>query len=439
MATVLHFNRFVDKPETKKGKVTKKPGSKKLYVDFYYHGVRIVKSTGLDETPKNLEKARSWLDRAIERIEKGTFVFAEAFPGASAEEKAFHAVREGWEYKPEPGVVLFEDYVKNWRKRFLSNCQSESKRRDYEQVIDYWLLPHFSGKTFFQITGVAVKEFIPTIVWKAGRKKGKPLSASRIRNILIPLRAIWDDANEEHRWYLPDPLAYVKKSLPKRSKKHPVVFRFDEWKQIVENIEPYYRPVAESMIMTGMIGSEIAGLRKRDILDHHIVIQNSIVRKHEKADLKTEYRSRRLPISAALRERLETVLSRSQGEYVFTMKTGRIFDVDSFRKNPWTSALKKAGIPYKVPYTTRHSFAAWALTIRMDPNKLVNLMGHGSKEMIYEVYGNYVEGLETDAGKILEYFGKDFIGLKENTTLTFTKIPSESTGESRKVERDNFL
>ena len=229
MATILNFNQIVDKPEKKKGKVTKKPGSKKLYVDFYYHGVRIVKSTGLDDTPKNYEKARGWLDRAIGKIEKGAFVFAEAFPGASAEEKAFHAEREGWEFQPESRDVIFNDYVETWTKRFLTSCQSESKRRDYEQIIDYWILPHFAGKTFFQITGVALKEFIPTLVWKAGRKKGQPLSASRIRNILIPLRAIWDDANEEHRWDLSDPFAYLKKSLPKRSKKHPEVFRFDQW------------------------------------------------------------------------------------------------------------------------------------------------------------------------------------------------------------------
>ena len=421
MATILDFNQFFDKPEKKKGKVTKKPGSKKLYVDFYYHGARIVKSTGLDDTPKNIEKARSWLDRAMERIDKGKFVFSEAFPGASAAEKVFHAEREGWEFKPESCDVMFNDYVETWTKRFLTSCQSESKRRDYEQVIDYWILPHFTGKTFFQITGVALKEFIPTLVWKAGRKKGQPLSASRIRNILIPLRAIWDDANEEHRWDLSDPFAYLKKSLPKRSKKHPTVFRFDEWMQVVENIDPFYIPVAETMIMTGMIGSEIAGLRKMDIVGDHIVIQNSIVGKHEKTDLKTEYRSRRLPITAALRERLDTALNRSKSKYVFGMKSGRIFDVNSFRKNPWTTAFKKAGIPYKVPYTMRHTFAAWALTLRMDPNKLVNLMGHGSKKMIYEVYGNYVEGLETDAGKILRYFGKDFIGLKESTTLPFTR------------------
>ncbi len=35
-------------------------------------------------------------------------------------------------------------------------------------------------------------------------------------------------------------------------------------------------------------------------------------------------------------------------------------------------------------------------------------MGHGSKKMVYETYGNYVEGLEKDADKIAEYFGDEF-------------------------------
>ena len=56
----------------------------------------------------------------------------------------------------------------------------------------------------------------------------------------------------------------------------------------------------------------------------------------------------------------------------------------------------------------RHTFAAWSLTLDMHPNKLVKLMGHGSKEMVYEVYGNYVDELETDVGKIRRYFGNDF-------------------------------
>ena len=104
--------------ERQSGRVTRKRGSKKLYVDFFYNGVRVEKSTGLDDTPKNWKIARQWLDRQMEKIASGTFVFAEAFPGASEEEKSYHAVREDWEYKPEPHNVLFENYVATWRKTY---------------------------------------------------------------------------------------------------------------------------------------------------------------------------------------------------------------------------------------------------------------------------------------------------------------------------------
>ena len=125
-----------------------------------------------------------------------------------------------------------------------------------------------------------------------------------------------------------------------------------------------------------MIGSEIAGLRKDDIQGNQIVIQNSIVRKYEKTDLKTEYRQRKLPISSQLHERLAIALYRSKSKYVFAMKSGRIFDVDSFSKEPLDKRIKKSwSFVYKVPYTMRHSFAAWALALHMDPNRLVNFDG----------------------------------------------------------------
>lgn len=41
--------------------------------------------------------------------------------------------------------------------------------------------------------------------------------------------------------------------------------------------------------------------------------------------------------------------------------------------------------------------------------KLVNLMGHSSKQMVYQVYGDYVEDLEDDMDEIVRYFGVDFL------------------------------
>lgn len=45
-------------------------------------------------------------------------------------------------------------------------------------------------------------------------------------------------------------------------------------------------------------------------------------------------------------------------------------------------------------------------------------MVHGSKKMIYDVYGNYIEGMEDDFWDIVNYFGKDFTEAKKTPALS---------------------
>jgi hypothetical protein len=66
----------------------------------------------------------------------------------------------------------------------------------------------------------------------------------------------------------------------------------------------------------------------------------------------------------------------------------------------------------------------------MDPNRLVSLMGHGTKKMIYETYGKYVEDFENDASRIFENFGQDFINRNFIKTY-YSFLDSESFSESR--------
>ena len=426
MRTAIAFEEEVGLPAKLAGRVTRKNGSRKLYVDFYYNGVRIERSTGLDDTPDNGRIARQWLDRQMEKIDAGKFVFAEAFPGASEEEKTFHAAREGWEFKSEPGDIIFGGYVASWLDRIWAKYPSEIKKYDYRQVIDDWLLPCFGDKSFQWITGVRLQEFVSGLRWRTGKNKGKQLSSSRIRNILIPLRTIWTDACEEHGWEIKDPFRFVARHIPKVRKKQREVFRYDEWRRILETIDPYYRHHAEFMLMTGVIASEMAGLREEDIMPGHIVIQNSIVRGCEKETLKTEYRFRRIPITTEIRRRLDVVMVDRDGRYVFTMKSGIPFSESSFRNNVWKPALTKAGVEYKVPYTTRHTFTAWCSIIGKSKDKVVRLMGHGSKEMVDRVYGHYREGLEKDAINILEYFGPDFVEEERKLATRLLALRSES-------------
>lgn len=199
-------------------------------------------------------------------------------------------------------------------------------------------------------------------------------------------------------------------------------------------VPAFYRPVVEVMVITGMIGSELAGLRKADVMEECIVIQNSIVRGVESPELKTEYRQRKIPLTRAIRKRLDEAMASSSSNYVFVMADGSAFNYASFYKNVWMKAIERAGIGHRVAYIARHTFAAWSLTVGLPPLKLVRLMGHGSKQMVYEVYGQYAEGLEEDEELILDYFGTEFISRKKQKPLTAT---GESSGENQGLSACN--
>jgi integrase len=276
------------------------------------------------------------------------------------------------------------------------------------------ILPQLGDMTFEQLNGVELKRFIQAMGHKSGKKIGRQLSGSTIRNTMTVLRVLWYDAVEENGWDLKDPFEYLKRPsnkhvIPSKVHEAPVVFRYHEWIELLNHMDPYYRPMVELMVMTGMIASEVAALKVDDISEGVIKITRSLTLGIEKDTLKTDFRRRDIPITSAIRQKLSELIPRARKGYLFTMSSGERFDGDNFRKNPWTRALRKAGISYRVPYTSRHTFAAWALVAGMNPEKLVDLMGHSTKKMVYETYGKYVGGLETDGGMIKAYFGSDFM------------------------------
>lgn len=399
--------RFFDKPKND-GRIANKRGTKKLYIDFYYHGVRIEKSTGMDDTPKNRDNAEQMLATILERKKLGTLEFAKLFPKASEAEKAFHARMEQREYAPDSRGITFGEYVTHWYKTVWVNFESHTKRQDYKSAVDYWLLKYFEKKSFYSITTDEMQKFVATLVHQKGPNAGKKLSRARIVNVLQVFRTIWKNACRMHHWKLEDPLEDKGEYLPKKKKKVVQVFRFAEWEAIMSAMDEFYRPVAKLMILTGMMASEIAALKKCHIRHGYLYIEESIVREIEKDDLKNEYRGRRIQLTAAIREILDHAKERAIGDYLFTMENGMTFTAERFQRRVWVKALEIAGVTYRKPYTTRHTFAAWALAIRVDQNRLVNLMGHASKQMVYEVYGRYVEGLEKDRLRILGYYGRDF-------------------------------
>lgn len=430
MKKVMNLETLDVKPSF--GSIVKMKRSTFLYVDIYYHERRVRMSSGLDDTRENREKLTRFLNKVGEKIEQRTFCFSEAFPGADESLKRFFAEKEQREVHPEPEHVTFGQYAKRWLQDVLPRF-TPGKQDDYKKDIEYRLLPFFGKLPFSRITGVKLREFVDGLTWKEGRHKGKPLSPHRKRNILIPLKAIWEDACDEYQWELRDPFRAAKKRIREdagqRQKKEREIFLFVEWQQFLDNMDGFYRPVSEIMLMTGMIASEILGLRKADISAQYIHVRSSVVKGKEKGTLKTQYRKRDIPITTAIRQRLMMAMSASTSEFVFTMKDGKPFDFGSYRKVVWNRALAAAGLTNKVPYSARHSLAEWSLLIGVNPVRLVELMGHGNKKMIFEVYGRYREGLVEERQQILSYLGEDFLNPEKASALvSHSETFSETQG-----------
>lgn len=398
-------------PQPRGGAIKRRSGSEKLYVDFYYFGRRVTKSTGLDDTAQNREKVRQFLDKTMKKIEERTFKFAEAFPGATRKEKKLFTELEGQQYNPEPQHVNFGDYTKDWMKKVIPTFESPTKRNDYESALKSRILPYFKKMNFYEITTMKLIGFIASLTKDSGKEKGKLLSRQRIKNILIPLRRIWEDAADEHRWILRNPFENISNHLP--SKKHcrtDKVFRFEDWMKFLNQAPEYYRPHLEFLVMTGLSASELAGLRREDISVKAITINRSIVLGEEKERLKNEFRFRKIPLTEALRRVIDQARSNSpDSAYLFPMEDGSPFNGNSFRKICWNKSLNASQVAYKTPYSTRHTFCAWALTIGMNSMKLVDLMGHSSKQMVFQTYGTYVDDLEDDVEEIIGYLGRDFL------------------------------
>jgi len=99
-------------------------------------------------------------------------------------------------------------------------------------------------------------------------------------------------------------------------------------------------------------------------------------------------------------------------------KTGKAWAHDSqIRQTCWQHALKKAGVRYRCPYQTRHTFASTLLSRGANPMWVATQMGHADWGMIRKRYGRWIPQETSEAERMNRaLFGKKGhnMGTKEN-------------------------
>ena len=89
------------------------------------------------------------------------------------------------------------------------------------------------------------------------------------------------------------------------------------------------------------------------------------------------------PVVEALKEQRALT---GKGRYIFLTKEGGRMSPDHFRKVVWIPALEKAGLDYRPPIQTRHTFATMMISSGEVIGWVQNMLGHSSLQMIFTRY-----------------------------------------------------
>lgn len=318
-----------------------------------------------------------------------------------------------------PSDLTIGEYINDpqdgWLAKILPTFK-ESVRKQHRADIEYWIVPLFGEMKFSELSGDKLHEMF---VHFKTRKVGRQHNPKRICNILIPFERVWVSAESKFGWtgVLPNPFQYIveKKLKPVPVNKPVEILRVKEWKDIFANLSPYYQRVALLLLLTGMIESEITGLKKVKVEFHaaesgkqsFMEVVYKISEKAEGPELKTSDRVRQIKITQNLRAVLEPMYNASPDEFVLTQPDGTRYRHYKFTM-AWKEAMVIAGVKYVRPYVLRHCFAGWSMAIGIALNHLQQLMGHSSLELLSKTYDRHKLGLENDKAEIREIFGADF-------------------------------
>lgn len=338
-------------------------------------------SIPIPPTPKNLKYASNVRSSALFDIAKGTFKASRYFPDSKSS-----FVKQS----STPTVKAALQTLLRDSRRILS----PSTFRDYESVMNFHLIPAFGEKELGEIKTTDINNWID----------GLTISGKRINNILIPFRKVFSDAYCSGQ-IDSNPLERIK-HRPHRAQT-PDPFTLDEVDQILAHCPPLTRELFQFAFWTGLRTSELIALEWRDVSFEYKSIH--VTRAEVRGELKspkTDSGKRTVqlfPIALAALNNIHKPDTKPSSRVFINPKTSAPWKSDGqIRKTGWAPALDAAGIEYRRPYQTRHTYASQLLSLGAPPMWVAQQMGHRDWGMIRRVYGRWIDDSRPDIALNIE-------------------------------------
>jgi len=255
---------------------------------------------------------------------------------------------------------------------YLSTLEAKrSTSLSYENILNLYWVPAFGGWPVDRVTTPDIKTVL----------SGLSVSSKTKRNLLIPLRGALGHAEIN-----PNPAQGIK--LKRRQR--PPVSRYSpaERDALINRLEGQAKAYFALLFATGLRPGEALGLTWADWDGEELHITKQITRRKREDSTKTSVR-RRVFVPTWARGYINGLGSRFASGHLFVNQAGRPYlDTDVFNET-WRKAHTKERIPYRIPYTCRHTRAAELLSAGIDPADAAKQLGH-STEMFLRTYSEFM-------------------------------------------------
>jgi integrase len=361
--------------------ITRGAGKQVYQLAFSFMGVQCRELLPGPHSPSRLTYCKNLRDEIVRRIEAGTFQYTDYFPSSARARIFGHG--HGKSHTIKDALEAYRDRTEKTMEASTWNC--------YRRDIDNVLVPRWGH--------LRITAFVPADLraWIGEQT----LSLKRIRNILLPLRAVMNEAKEDGIIKVNPLDIKIAKLVPierRTSDFEPEPYSMAELRAVLANVPEPERWAFQLWAFTGLRTGELIGLRwpRIDMEGKTLKVEETTTERVDKPRMKTAAGKRVIPLLPAAMEAVQHLRAFTQlaNDRVTINPRGRRKD-QSWDTNKladvWLRAHKGTGVTPRPPYQLRHTFASHLLSQGNNPAWIAKLLGHKTIEMVIRTYGRWIE------------------------------------------------
>jgi integrase len=347
-----------------------------IRLKFTHLGKRQVEKLELRPSPANVRAAEKMMARIQGAIDAGVYRREDFFdsPGKAG------------------GRQTFAEYADAWLETLTV---AKSTKRLYKTALKMTWKPAFGDVALVQVRHSDIQRAIA--------QRSQVVSPGNLNSHITVVRSVFETAVADE--LIPRSPAARIKNL-KRQKSAPDPFTPKERDAILERMREKYDEQIWNYytlaFFTGLRPSEQIALLWGDVdwKRKKLRVRRAVVEREEKTTKSAREREIDLnePAMAALvRQKARTFLKGPTGPIFHNPNTGRAWRDEALQRlNYFIPTLVALKIRHRDAYQTRHTYATTLMMGGLNPKWISRQLGHASLQMLFEVYGAWLE--DADGG-----------------------------------------